>query len=508
MGAVELPDDLRDEEDARAVKHTIPLPRRKKSGRWWKISLLAAVGLGAVVLVVSALSYFLVRNYLYSDGFRQLLAERASSALRAKVDLAPLSWQDTTGSCARLSAEGQPGAPFSRASAEGLRATVDLDGIRQKEWRVPDVEIEKLSIELLQTPPAAEPLPVKAKSLPPPPVEGGGMPWYAGWIPDKFVVKLVRVGEASIHYARDGQDFTAERIQLGMEPGEGAGMNVFGTGGVLRWGGGKKFNLEEFSGRLSGTTFYLTSLGAHSAEGGTVVHASGEAGPEMVALKADFSNAEAADLVAEDWRRRLHGMVDGEVELSGPTKAVVARGQVRLKQGRLELLPVLDKIADHTKSDGFRRLAISEARTNFRRTPERLEIRQFFMESPGLLQIKGDADIVDGRIDGSFMVGIAPGTLRWIPGAESRVFRRGDSGLLWASMRVVGPVDSPSEDLSGRLTDAAVAQTIEEVPGKVLETAKDAAGKVLDAAPGVIEKGAGLLDKGIDALKGFVPLFK
>ena len=75
-------------------------------------------------------------------------------------------------------------------------------------------------------------------------------------------------------------------------------------------------------------------------------------------------------------------------------------------------------------------------------------------------------------------------------------------------MRVAGPTDSPSEDLSPRLVDAAVAQTIDDAPRKVIEAARKAADRAREIGGRAIDAGERALDKGANLLKGFVPFFK
>ncbi len=133
--------------------------------------------------------------------------------------------------------------------------------------------------------------------------------------------------------------------------------------------------------------------------------------------------------------------------------------------------------------------------------------RALLTEAP-LLRIDGVCDVVNNNLDGIFQVGIAPGTLRWVPGAESKVFSRREDGFLWATMRLVGPLDSPSEDLSDRLYDAAVAATIEEAPKKVIETGAQALDAGKNAAGALLDTGSKVIEKGAEAIRGFVPFFK
>src|SRR5690606_32272100 len=79
-----------------------------------------------------------------------------------------------------------------------------------------------------------------------------------------------------------------------------------------------------------------------------------------------------------------------------------------------------------------------------------------------------------------FRLGIAPGTLSSIPGAETDVFVPGEKGLLWTDVRVTGAKDDPKEDLTERLIAAAGLRMFEELPGsgqKVLKFSKSLLGE-------------------------------
>ena len=112
-----------------------------------------------------------------------------------------------------------------------------------------------------------------------------------------------------------------------------------------------------------------------------------------------------------------------------------------------------------------------------------LDVRGFEAESPGLIRIEGAFTLNRGNIDGDFQVGLTSASLRWLPGAEKRVFTVARGGYLWSPMKVTGPLDAPREDLSPRLAAAAPEAMIEEL--------RDAAG----GAEGVLREGVGgLLD--------------
>jgi hypothetical protein len=238
--------------------------------------------------------------------------------------------------------------------------------------------------------------------------------------------------------------------------------------------------------------------------------------------------------VAEDWKQRLMGALAATFEVEGkPGGEVVSSGDLIITDGVLPALPVLDRIVAYTSSMRFRRLALAEASLEFRKRGSVLDLRNIVLASEGLVRLEGEMKI-DGRIirKGNFRVGITPGILAHLPGAETKVFQRGAMGLLWPPLTISGSLDAPQEDLSKRLIAAAGERMFELVPesgkyalkysgevigestrkllsreGIVLGTGKtllDQANRTIGGATGVnpgevLEKGSDVIEKGTGA---------
>ena len=105
------------------------------------------------------------------------------------------------------------------------------------------------------------------------------------------------------------------------------------------------------------------------------------------------------------------------------------------------------------------------------------------------------------RLDGRFRLGLVPGVLARIPGAETIVFQPGERGLLWTTLRVTGTIDDPEEDLTGRLIEAAGLRMFEILPEtgeRVLKFTRE----VLDAdMTKHLEKGVEVIETGRDTIR-------
>jgi hypothetical protein len=132
--------------------------------------------------------------------------------------------------------------------------------------------------------------------------------------------------------------------------------------------------------------------------------------------------------------------------------------------------------------------------------------------SEGLARLEGRctfSPLSDGdyAVDGHFQLGLAPGTLSSIPGAEEDVFQAGSHGLRWTSLRMTGTLKSPEEDLTDRLMAAAGARMFELLPEtgvKVLKYTKqvvdDHAKPLVENVGNVIKTGTGVAEQGIKTI--------
>ena len=144
---------------------------------------------------------------------------------------------------------------------------------------------------------------------------------------------------------------------------------------------------------------------------------------------------------------------------------------------------MLDEISTFTRNLQFRRLNLSTASGEFTQDDTRLRVKNFVAESDGLIRVEGAFTIEKGNIDGTFMVGVTPATLQWLPGSQAKVFTESRAGYVWAPMRLTGPANKPTEDLSPRLIAAAQGAIIEGVQnaaGQAVKTGTDAAKSLLD----------------------------
>jgi len=245
-----------------------------------------------------------------------------------------------------------------------------------------------------------------------------------------------------------------------------------------------------------------------------------------------------AELLGAKWANRLVGSFNGDIltERSANQSEVTTTGKIWLHKARLDtptdnsgspagliegvaslaagsgftemfggMIPMLGAYTDN--KERFRSILFDEARLRFAQRGKRIELREIYFYSSGLMAIEGDMNIDDGQLNGLLQVGVAPSVLAGVPGAESVVFTESRAGMRWTPVQISGTLDDPKEDLSARMVRAAGERILEIVPDsgkavikgtqRVIEGGvpmlKDTAGSVLRSGVGIMEDGESTL---------------
>lgn len=523
------------------------LSRRRRKSRaskwlWAGAGLMAVAGVGAVFGL-----QMWVRHYLRSAEFAEKVNVAAMSAMHARSTLEDLSWQDSTVHAARFEARGMEAASFKQLTVTDARAEVDIGALWDRTWRVKRISVARVdadfSPERLPALPGSDPLSPTATD------EGGGgsggegSHWLQRWLPNRADIGPVAVDRFDFHWTGENKTVRGGGLALELTPNlAGEFTAVTGSGGTARMEGegGKAHALTIHSLQA---TLRRDALRVDQFQGEisrAPVRAEGTlslTGTRDLSLTLSVDQTQLADWIPDDWLKRCSGVasVEAKVRAGGADFGkFTADGKVRLKDALIQALPLLDVIAKKTRNETFLRLLVKDAVSDFTRLPDGgWRFDKLRADAPGLLRLKGSAAAgSDGALNGEMLLGIVPGTLRYLAGAEQTVFlpmqraelapnerallTSDDSGLLWTRLRLRGTLDRPSEDLSDRLAMAWFNATADQVAGlsmeaaaKAAETASGVAGKVLEVAPPVLERAPALLNEGVksglNVLDGLLP---
>lgn len=470
--------------------------------------VLIGGGLLLVTLVIGLLfAKSMLNGWLRGEGFGNWLNARASQVLRSDVSLGDLKWDGSEVFTKRIEALGREEAGFSELVLDGVRARAG--GIEDKALRVPEVAVNRLELKFSPKRRAAAPTAVPTSLKEVPSAAGGpALPgWLSAYLPDRVEVEEIEIATARVSVEKAGGEvFLLNGVGATLRPDFRTGFwEIEGRGGSFTLPTQPELALKELGLRWRGGDLFVDRCALGVFKDGHI-DGKGEIGlgsPGRFDLELDFSRVNVDDVLGGEWRDRLAGTIRGPVRITGAPGALVYEGTMHLDEGVIEAMPVLKRISQYTRTERFERLVLNQAQADFKRNGDRLELRNLILQSDGLVRVEGEADLEGEQIAGEFQVGVTPGTMRWIPGAERLVFNEERAGFLWAPMKLSGSLDAPTEDLSARLVAAAGESVVSELPSGVL----DAAQGLLKGAAGEPEA-SGLIDQGKKVIDLLTPFFK
>lgn len=503
----------------------MPPPQKKKK---WLLKLFAYGLATFVVLTVVGLlvARAWLNRYLGSEEFRTLLAERIGRAAQAQCALEPLSWSAGGVYTSSVNLKPAGGQSWKTLEADGVQATVDLSTARSGVWSIPSINLDSVRLQTQPSKPVTEQKPLPQDSEP----EKNALPgWLQRFLPQRTEIGEVRVQDFAVNPADGSAGVSLTGMKMSAKPmGEEGAWQLRGNDGTLNLPGlTTPFRMDSASATVDGKALTLNDAISRWL-GDSEVTGRGELpfnGSKPWSFSGHLSRLDLRHVLSEDWNTRLSGLLEGDYQATAaPPADVLLKGKLKLTNGVVQRLPVLDRVADFTHTERFRRVVLDDARWDVERVHDVTTITNLVLQSNGLMRVEG-ALVIKGRIlQGNFLVGVSPETLRWMPGAQAHVFTEphpsGAPGFVWTHVRLAGNLDQGlHEDLSNRLLAAMGRALIEEpleFAGKGVDllgkTGAEALGKtggtVLEGGKEVIRGADDVVGKGVDVIKGFVPFLK
>lgn len=479
--------------------------RLGKKKRWPLVlaALLALVVAGFLAMPMLVLGW--VRDYLQAEAFRERMETLFGTELEGEARLSPLRWNGDEVNVAELSARTVDGWSVQ---ADGMRVTLDWNAFRQGKWRLLGGGADLLLIQHTgasrsRVQPTLKPTAVGAGSAD---SEEALPRWLQAYLPDTVEVEPLNISRVEIlHPGPWNLRETSLKI-AGWRQGEDSLQAVLEGGRIET---PVRLPAQEHPATLKVTraSLRLMEQDIHLKEASlswlasSEITVSGHLKPEEAAWEAQcsFTRVPLNECVTEDWRLRLAGELEGELSCRGTfSSPPEVTGPVRVKQGVLTALPVLDRLAAYTGVEKFRRLILDKAEAELTVSGPVCQFDKVELHSNGLLHLQGSLVVQNGQIQGNFLLGLTPETLKWIPGAQQHVFTAqnpaGPPGLLWTTLQINGSLEAPREDLSGRLAQAA-GRVLLDAPGEIVGQGselllKPAVGEEAARLPGQVIKGA------------------
>ena len=456
----------------------------------------------AVLVFVAILAGFglhaWLRSYLHSDEFRVFMGGEVGAVMDADARFELFEWQGMHVRTAEFLAEGS--GMIRRMTANDVQGNVGLAAVRRGVWEIEDLRVRRLGVVVdLGDEQDQE---ASGEGSQAPGASDGQSSFLRSLLPERIEFMSLNIANLDLLLHSAEADLKATDVAMEMERGTTAGTyDVVLTGGGIDapWFG-SPLALQRAKGKYNKGHLYLNESRSELYERG-ILTLKGEVDSGRFAFFGTLADVRAEEIVAEDWRKRITGDLNTRFKVKSKLDGITTQGELELNKGILTALPILDRIAAYADTQRFRRLNLSEARLNYFKEGDRLDLTDIVIACEGLVRVVGELSVLDGRLDGELRVGITPGTLAHIPGAETKVFLRGEKGLLWAPLRITGTIDNPKEDLSNRIVAAAGGRMFELVPETGKKALKFAHGTVTELPAKAIEAGEYIVDEGLDTVR-------
>jgi hypothetical protein len=486
---------------------------------WWLTGLILVSSVVLMLLAPTLVTNYL-RAYLRQSGFHQKIEGKITAKFGGSARIAPLLWSDDTAGVADLSVATASGW---NVEAGGIHLSLDFGAIRQGSWSIQNAGADDLTLRLSAGDGAA------LFDSPADDSSDDAVPAFLRrYIPAKTEVSGFDVQRFFLE--QGGWKIADTRLHMGEWRSGESSVAIKLNGGSLQTPlnapqqkESLKLDLTQASLRAGTGQLQLSNATLRWKQGTEITL--------RVAWKFDtgawqtFTHVKGAPLgefLDVAWKQRLSGKIDGDVEATGSRgRPTVWKANAMLQGGVLQGLPILAKLVEYTKVPRFNRIVLDVCSASFRPQGDALHVENIVVESKGLLRIEGSMTIIGRAVEGNFMLGVTPETLRAIPGANNRVFvginPSGPPGLQWTRVHIAGTLDSPKEDLSSRLVGAAGMSLLFDAPGNLVnqgaetllkpvlgEDAAKMPGKIIDGASGVIEGG---VKAGTGIINKMLPIF-
>jgi hypothetical protein len=420
--------------------------------------LAAAIAIFLVIAFASGVAMFLsplLTHYVEGDAFRTAMEQETAKGLHfLRLSYAPIRRASAvTAQSESLEADNGEKAMKSLV-AHGIAAKFDPWGIFLRQWRFDSVHVESGDVEIQIY--EAHPEAVRPK------------PWFAIFLPNRVYLTKIQSEQANITWRLRGERAGFFGTQLLITP-NGRDFEYVATGGRLKMVPIPDLELRRTHLLITKTLLTLYDLDlASDSNSDESIHAKGHAGlgqDKSIDVKATFKSVPIRQWLPAEWKGRFDGSAFGDLHYTGKDSKLESSsggGSLRIRNGRIDDLPFLEKLAELARKKTFERLDLNECSLGFAwRYPE-IEIKDIAIEEKEKFRIEGEISIKRRALRGTIRLGLTREYLEWLPNPEE-VFSRRSSGYLWTDVHLSGTTDEPEQDLSQR-----IVELFKESPGAYL----------------------------------------
>ena len=429
------------------------MPLRRKL-----LILATAIGIFFLLVIAAGVAVFfspLLTRYVEGDAFRVAMEEETAKGLHfPQARYAPIR---RTGALTEQSDSfkadnGQKA--MKSLDAHGITAKFDPWGVFLRQWRFTDVRVQSGDVEIQIYEANPEAVPSK--------------PWFAIFLPNRVYLEKIESEQANITWRFRGERAGFFGTHLLITP-NGRDFEYVATGGRLKMVPVPDLDLRRTHILITKTLLTLYDLDlASDSRSDESIRVLGHAGlgqDKSIDVKADFNSVPIGQWLPAEWKDLLKGTAFGDIHWTGKDPKLESssgEGSLRINNGRVDDVPLLNKLAELAQKKSFERLDLDECSLGFAwRYPE-IEIKDITIEEKGKFRIEGEISIKRPVLRGTIRLGLTREYLDWLPNPEE-VFSRRSNGYLWTDVHLSGTIDEPRQDLSQR-----IIELFKESPGAYL----------------------------------------
>jgi len=408
----------------------------------------AALAISILFAAVCGVAVFyspLVTRYVEGESFRKAMEDETAKGLHfPRSRYSPIR-RTSAFTAQSESFEARNGEKAMKSlDGRGITATFDPLGVFVRQWRFTDVRVQSgdVKIQIYKANPEA----VAPK------------PWFSIFLPNRVYLKKIESEQANITWQFRGERAGFFGTQLLITP-HGPDFEYVATSGRLKLALLPDLDLRRAHLLITKTLLTIYDIDLASDVGSAEsIHAQANAGmgkDKSVDLRANFNQVPIRSWLPADWKQHLAGSASGDLHWAGQDPKLESssgEGSLRVSNGRIDNLPLLEKLAELAQKKSFEHLELNDCSLSFGWNYPKIEINNIAIEERGKFRIEGEMSIEQRRLRGTIRLGLTREYLDWLPNPEE-VFSRKQDGYLWTNVRLFGTIDDPGQDLSPRIIE-------------------------------------------------------
>jgi hypothetical protein len=305
------------------------------------IFFLIATGLGVAVFYSPLLTH-----YIESNAFRAAMENETAKGLHFPQSRYSPIRRTNAFTAQSESFEARNGEKAMKSlDGRGISATFDPLGVFVRQWRFTDLRVQSGEVEIQIY--KANPEAVAPK------------PWFAIFLPNRVYVKRIETPQANITWQFRGERAGFFGTQLLITP-HGPDFEYVAASGRLKMPLLPDLDLRRAHLLITKTllTIYDIELASNS-RGAESIHAQANAGigkDKSVDLRANFNQVPIRSWLPAEWKEHLAGSASGDLHWAGKDPKLEGssgEGSLRVSSGRIDNVPVLEKLAELAQKKSF-----------------------------------------------------------------------------------------------------------------------------------------------------------